>query len=228
MKFFEGDPEHRIAALIKFILRIFLKFPGWAKFLTILIIFSFILQAIQGIQNKFIELTQSSNSAVNSPASSVPPPATDPFSDGVSKATNAANLAQTARSLNEWNKVAGEWEAAINFMKAVSPTHPNYQVAQQRIVTYPKNLAYAKKNVEKLQQKQSNSTSSSNTSASSSSTSSRTFLGRSETGYELWADRRCIYVKGITEADLARLNTDVWGFKKAVKLQTGYKCVLFE
>ncbi|AFY46049.1 hypothetical protein Nos7524_0125 [Nostoc sp. PCC 7524] len=156
MNFFEGDQKNRIAYLMKLLLRIFLKFPGWAKFLTILIIFSFILQAIQGVQNKFIELTQSSTSVVNSPASSqVPPPATDPFSDGVSKATNAAKLAQTARSLNEWNKVAGEWEAAINFMKDVSPTHPNYQVAQQRIVTYPKNLAYAKKNVEKLKQQKS-------------------------------------------------------------------------
>ena len=64
--------------------------------------------------------------------------------------------------------------------------------------------------------------------ASSSSTGSRTFLGRSQTGYELWADKDCVYVKGITEGDLARLNTDVWGFKKEVKSQTGYKCVLFE
>lgn len=155
MKFFEGDQKQRIADLMKFLLRIFLKLPGWARFLTILIILSFILQAIQGIQNKFIELTQSSTPAVNSPASSITPPATDPFSDGVSKAINAAKLAQTARSLDEWNKVAGEWEAAINFMKAVSPTNQNYQVAQQRIVTYPKNLAYAKENVEKLKQQKS-------------------------------------------------------------------------
>jgi hypothetical protein len=75
------------------------------------------------------------------------------------------------------------------------------------------------------------SASSENTSlstSSASSTSSRIFLGRSQTGYELWADKRCVYVKGITEADLARLNTDVWGFKDSVKAQTGYKCVLFE
>jgi hypothetical protein len=62
----------------------------------------------------------------------------------------------------------------------------------------------------------------------SPSTASRTFLGRSQTGYELWADKSCVYVKGITEADLARLNTDVWGFKNEIKVQTGYKCVLFE
>jgi hypothetical protein len=66
------------------------------------------------------------------------------------------------------------------------------------------------------------------TSTSSSSTGSRTFLGRSQTGYELWADKNCVYVKGMTEADLARLHTNVWSFKDEVKAQTSYKCVLFE
>lgn len=66
------------------------------------------------------------------------------------------------------------------------------------------------------------------TSSPLSSTTSRTFLGRSQMGYELWTDRRCVYVKGITEADLARLDTDMERFKDEVKLQTGYKCVLFE
>ncbi len=65
-------------------------------------------------------------------------------------------------------------------------------------------------------------------SSTSGSTASRTFLGKSQTGYELWADKNCVYVKGITEGDLARLNTDVWRFKDEVKAQTGYKCVLFE
>ncbi len=65
-------------------------------------------------------------------------------------------------------------------------------------------------------------------SSTSNSTTPRTFLGKSQTGYELWADKNCVYVKGMTEGDLARLNTDVWRFKDEVKLQTGYKCVLFE
>jgi hypothetical protein len=59
-------------------------------------------------------------------------------------------------------------------------------------------------------------------------TSDRTFLGRSKTGYELWADKTCVYVKGITEADLARLNSNVWDYKEAVKHETGFKCVMFE
>ncbi|PSB50770.1 hypothetical protein C7B67_13385, partial [filamentous cyanobacterium Phorm 6] len=64
--------------------------------------------------------------------------------------------------------------------------------------------------------------------STSGSTAPRTFLGKSKTGYELWADKNCVYVKGITEGDLARLNTDIWRFKDEVKAQTGYKCVLFE
>jgi hypothetical protein len=66
------------------------------------------------------------------------------------------------------------------------------------------------------------------TSNTTETSSDRRYLGTSQTGYELWADNSCIYVKGITEGDLARLGTDVWGFKKAVKAETGYSCVLYE
>jgi len=74
----------------------------------------------------------------------------------------------------------------------------------------------------------SSTTSTPSPSASASSTESRTFLGKSQTGYELWADKNCVYVEGITQADLTRLNTDVRGFKSEVKKQTGYTCVLFK
>ncbi|MEA5392143.1 hypothetical protein VB738_12830 [Cyanobium gracile UHCC 0139] len=54
------------------------------------------------------------------------------------------------------------------------------------------------------------------------------FIGTGPTGYELWAEGNCIYVKGLTTSDLTRLQTDIDGFKSAVKSETGYKCVLFE
>lgn len=76
--------------------------------------------------------------------------------------------------------------------------------------------------------KPTETTSSPTASTSSFSTASPIFLGRSETGYELWADKSCVYVKGITEVDLARLNTNGRGFRDVVKAQTGYKCVLLE
>ena len=43
--------------------------------------------------------------------------------------------------------------------------------------------------------------------AKASTTEQRTFKGRSEAGYELWADKSCIYVKGINKSDVAQLNT---------------------
>ena len=57
---------------------------------------------------------------------------------------------------------------------------------------------------------------------------SRKFIGTGPTGYELWSEGNCIYVKGLTTSDLARLQTDIDGFKRVVKSETGYKCVLFE
>ena len=72
------------------------------------------------------------------------------------------------------------------------------------------------------------STSNSVTTGQSSSQLSRIFLGKSQTDYELWADKECVYVKGLRESDLQRMNTNLGGFKEAIKLETGYKCVLFE
>lgn len=54
-------------------------------------------------------------------------------------------------------------------------------------------------------------------------------LGYGPTGYSLLkGSDGCIYVKGLTEADLARLNTDVQGFKSVIKEQTGSQCVFYE
>lgn len=57
-----------------------------------------------------------------------------------------------------------------------------------------------------------------------------TYRGTTSSGHSLYAEdgANCVYVVGVTEADLARLGTDVWGFKDAVKAETGYRCVLFE
>ncbi|MEH2135432.1 hypothetical protein [Nostoc sp.] len=56
----------------------------------------------------------------------------------------------------------------------------------------------------------------------------RTFIGTGPTGYEIWQDKSCVYIKGLRESDLQRMNTDLNGVKKVVKEQTGYSCVLFE
>ncbi|MBN3921989.1 hypothetical protein [Nostoc sp. NMS4] len=71
---------------------------------------------------------------------------TDTFREAVSKAINAANLTQSAKSPDDWKIVTSEWEAAIALMKAVPSSSQNYPIAQQKIIEYQKNLNYAHKN----------------------------------------------------------------------------------
>ncbi|QKQ76215.1 hypothetical protein [Nostoc sp. TCL240-02] len=71
---------------------------------------------------------------------------TDTFREAVSKAINAANLTQSAKSPDEWKIVVSEWEAAIALMKTVPSSSPNYAIAQQKIIEYQKNINYAQKN----------------------------------------------------------------------------------
>ncbi|MEH2090164.1 hypothetical protein [Nostoc sp.] len=71
---------------------------------------------------------------------------TDTFREAVSKAINAANLTQSAKSPDEWKTVVSQWQAAITLMKTVPSSSPNYVVAQQKIKEYQKNINYAEKN----------------------------------------------------------------------------------
>ncbi|HLO88092.1 MAG TPA: hypothetical protein VK203_24235 [Nostocaceae cyanobacterium] len=73
-------------------------------------------------------------------------PQIDNFREAVNKAINAANLTQTAKSKAEWNNVVNEWQTAINLMKTVPASSPNYVVAQQKIIQYQKNMNYAETN----------------------------------------------------------------------------------
>ncbi|AVH71062.1 hypothetical protein [Nostoc sp. 'Lobaria pulmonaria (5183) cyanobiont'] len=70
----------------------------------------------------------------------------DTFREAVSKAINAANLTQSAKSPDEWKIVVSQWQAAIALMKAVPSSSPNYVVAQQKISEYQRNFNYAQKN----------------------------------------------------------------------------------
>lgn len=75
---------------------------------------------------------------------------TDPFRDAVNKAMEAANLAQMAKSSEEWTRVADTWQQAINLMKAVPESSTNYETAQQKAAEYQNNFEYAQRNSEKL------------------------------------------------------------------------------
>lgn len=68
-----------------------------------------------------------------------------------------------------------------------------------------------------------------NSSSSSTPTKEKEVLGYGPTGYSLSkGSDGCIYVKGLTEADLARMNTDVFALKKTIKEETGSQCVFYE
>ncbi len=66
------------------------------------------------------------------------------FKKGVEEASNAAFFVQTAKSKSEWELVATQWQNAIDYMKQVQPSDPNYKIAQDRVVLYQKNIEYAR------------------------------------------------------------------------------------
>lgn len=78
-----------------------------------------------------------------SPAPKAAAPKPDSWREAVNKAQNAAILAQTAQSQNEWIAVASEWQKAVGLMRAVPSTSPNYQKAQQKAAEYQANLIVA-------------------------------------------------------------------------------------
>ncbi|MEH2044794.1 hypothetical protein [Nostoc sp.] len=128
------------------------------KLLFVFIIFSIFLGIC--FSSRFVEifpLTFKSSTQIPSkpvlvtpsPVTSESPTAllkTDTFREAVSKAINAANLTQSAKSPDEWKIVVSQWQAAIALMKAVPSSSPNYVVAQQKISEYQRNFNYAQKN----------------------------------------------------------------------------------
>lgn len=86
--------------------------------------------------------------ATPAPAATPNKPAaqSDPWREGVNSAIKAANLAQTASTQAQWNEVATQWQQAIDLMKKVPQSSPNYQAAQERVVSYQTNLNYAQQN----------------------------------------------------------------------------------
>ncbi|MEO0457738.1 MAG: WD40 repeat domain-containing protein [Cyanobacteria bacterium P01_A01_bin.114] len=65
------------------------------------------------------------------------------FNQALNQATEAAKLTQTAATEDQWNKVISHWQKAIDLMKAIPKSSPDYATAQQKIGEYEKNLQYA-------------------------------------------------------------------------------------
>lgn len=93
--------------------------------------------------------TGESPAATESPAAAAPanaPTSQVPFYDAVKNAQEAADLTQTAKTQEEWQKVATLWQNAIALMKAVPEGDSNYKVAQEKVGEYGGYLKYAQKN----------------------------------------------------------------------------------
>ncbi|NES92329.1 MULTISPECIES: hypothetical protein [Okeania] len=69
----------------------------------------------------------------------------DPFSQAVRFATKASQLAQSARTKQQWDKVAQEWVQAVAWMQAVPPGNPRRAFAEKKVAEYMRNLAYSQK-----------------------------------------------------------------------------------
>lgn len=99
------------------------------------------------------DTTDSSTSTASPPdsqASASPKPTkspttvSDPWYFAVTNAQSAAKKAQTAKTQSEWNAVANDWQKAVDLMKEVPQSHPNYQKAQEKIPEYQNNFDIAK------------------------------------------------------------------------------------
>ncbi|GAB4386669.1 MAG: hypothetical protein Kow00121_53690 [Elainellaceae cyanobacterium] len=56
---------------------------------------------------------------------------------------SAAELTQIASTTGEWSEIAGWWKEASDLMAIVPKSHPQYELAQQKILEYQHNLDYA-------------------------------------------------------------------------------------
>jgi hypothetical protein len=69
----------------------------------------------------------------------------DTFYDALNAGMEAAMLAQTAKSSQEWNKVSEIWKEAIELLEDVPESSPNLEIAQNKIEEYQKNLNYSQR-----------------------------------------------------------------------------------
>ncbi|MCU0544738.1 MAG: hypothetical protein MUE44_21645 [Oscillatoriaceae cyanobacterium Prado104] len=82
----------------------------------------------------------------NKPKKSVSAPScpqNDPFAESISFATQAANLAQSANSKQDWDEVAALWVQAVAWMQAVPPSNPRRAFAEKKVMEYMRNLTYS-------------------------------------------------------------------------------------
>lgn len=98
--------------------------------------------------------TPQANTVVATSQESVPvvskttePSKSEIFEQAIDKATGASAIAQSATSSDDRKLAASLWQDAIDLLKTIPATSPNYGKAKKKISEYQGKLAVAKKNI---------------------------------------------------------------------------------
>jgi hypothetical protein len=109
---------------------------------------------IKEYQNNLTYAQRQLNPILSKPPVPVPTPTpqiinpepSDPYLiSGINEAREAAFLAEISKSTDSWKVVADSWQEAIDYVQAVQRFSPDYQLAQNKLNEYKRNLAYAQK-----------------------------------------------------------------------------------
>lgn len=76
----------------------------------------------------------------------------DPFVEAVRLANQANSGSNTATTYSEWLDLANRWQQASDLMKTVTPNHPRYTEAQERVLSYRYNSEIALNRAKSLSQ----------------------------------------------------------------------------
>lgn len=103
---------------------------------------------VEEYQRNYDYARQQANSWVDS-APVVPSQTPDSsFQKGIDKGWSASQLVQSATSQTDWELVVSRWQEAINLLKSVPNSNPNYAQAQKKIAEYQGNMEYARNNAQ--------------------------------------------------------------------------------
>ena len=64
------------------------------------------------------------------------PPTPSPYTLAKDQAQSAASISQVAKTPQEWQTAANQWQEAIDLMKSVPKSSPNYEAAQKELSDY--------------------------------------------------------------------------------------------
>lgn len=78
----------------------------------------------------------------------------DPWGEAVRNAIQAAELAQSAHSTDQWAQVESLWNQASSLMSQVPNSHPEFATAQQKVGEYSQNAQIAQQHNATAQQLQ--------------------------------------------------------------------------